>query len=123
MNLKAERSAMAAALTRAEFTAFDHVPARPVGPFAMVVPGSPYFEDGDTFGTGTVRLDVWIVAGQGDTAALADALDEQIDRAVNALAADEYHVETVGQPIEWRPSSGGVHLVAILTTRTTITTA
>lgn len=115
--IKAERTAVADTLTAADFAAVDHVPARPIPPLAMVVPGSPYLEGGDTFGGKTMRLDVWIIAGQGDTAALSDALDDQIVRAVAALEADDLHVENVSQPIQWQPASGSTYLVAIIGVR------
>ena len=119
--IKDERTEVATLLGGAGFTAFDHVPSRPIPPFAMVVPGSPYLEGGDTFGGKTLRFDVWVIAGQGDTSALSDALDDQIVTAIAALEADDLHVESVSQPIEWKPSTGGTFLATVIGTALEVT--
>ncbi len=119
--LKAERQTIADLLSASDITATAHVPARPVAPLAMVLPGSPYLEGGDTFGAKTLRLDVWLVlSAQGDNEALSDAIDERVEAAVAALEADDLAVENVGQPIEWRPEGGAAFLVVIIAIRTEI---
>lgn len=115
--LKAERAAVAELLTAGGITGLDHVPANPVAPVALVVPGSPYLEGGDTFGEKTIRFDVWIIAGRGDNAGLSDALDDLIGTAVTTLEAEDVHVESVGQPITYQPANGAAYLAAILSTR------
>ncbi|MGM7677576.1 hypothetical protein [Microbacterium sp. A94] len=122
MILVSERKAIAEVLTGAGIRTVAHVPTRPEPPIAFVVPGSPYLEGGDTFGQKTLRLDMWIVAGQGDNDSLSDALDALIVTALAALEADDLTVENVSQPIAWQPSTGGEYLVAVIGIRTEIST-
>lgn len=112
-----ERQEIADLLTEAGFAATVHVPSVPLPPFAMVLPGSPYLDEGELFGERAMRLDIWIVAGQGDTPSLADGLDEQIAGIVQTLEGEEITVESVAQPTTWQPANGSTNLVSILSVR------
>ncbi|MBZ4485965.1 hypothetical protein LQ938_09700 [Microbacterium sp. cx-55] len=122
MNLKAEREAIATTLAAGSgLTAFAFVPANPIPPLAMVLPGSPYLEGGDVYGSKTLRADVWLVLpGLGDNQTQSDSLDTHIEAAVAALEDDDLAIENVGQPIEWKPDAGGMHLVSIISISTQI---
>lgn len=115
MNLKAEREALKATLTGADVHTFAKVPGRFTPPVAIVVPGSPYVEQGDTFGTSALRFDVWLAAPSGELA--EDTLDDLIDTATGALTGESWDIETVTQPFDWSPTSGGNHLASIISIR------
>ncbi|GAA3022160.1 hypothetical protein [Microbacterium dextranolyticum] len=115
--LTAERQEVADLLTAAGITGTISVPSAPRGTVAMVLPGDPYLGPGELFGERALRLDIWIIAGQGDNAALSDSLDDLIATAVTALESDEIAVESVAQPITWAPASGSSFLVTIISAR------
>ncbi|TGY35040.1 hypothetical protein E5344_12200 [Microbacterium laevaniformans] len=112
-----ERQEVADLLTEAGFSGTVHVPSVPLPPLAMVLPGSPYLDEGELFGERAMRLDIWVVAGQGDTPSLADGLDEQIAGIVQTLEGDGITVESVAQPITWKPANGSENLVSIISVR------
>ena len=112
--LKDERTDVAQMLAAAGLTAYAAVPDRVVPPLAMVVPGSPYLEDGQTIGAKRLHLDIWLIPGNGENEAITDALDEQIMQAVTVLEAHDITVENVSQPIQWSPNSGGQFLTSVV---------
>lgn len=123
MNLAEERQAVAELLTAGGVRAVAHVPSKPTPPLAMVVPGSPYLSAAETFGgSKALRLDVWLVIGTATgNAALTDALDAEIVKALAILEADEWLIEDV-QIDQWQPAASAIEYpVAIIGIRTTIT--
>lgn len=109
--LTRERQWVADVLTDAGIPATPHVPARPNPPVAMVLPGNPYIEPGDTFDTRRLHLVVQIVVGSADNAAVTVALDGYVATALDALDAALVNVEQVGGAFPWRPKAGGEFLV------------
>lgn len=114
MTLSAEREALKATLSAADIQAFAAVPARLTPPAAVIVPGSPYIEQGDTFGAAALRFNVWLAAPGGDIG--EDTLDGLIDTAIATLAADDWVIEGVSQPFDWS-HQGGNHLTSIISIR------
>jgi len=116
--ITAEREAVAALIARDDRPAVAFVPAPVSPPLAMVLPGSPYLEGGETFGSKTLRIDVWLVyPGATDNAATGSALDTEITRTVAALEADDIFVESVEAPALWQPNSGGSFLYTVISAR------
>lgn len=79
-------------------TTYDHVPARAVLPCAWVLPGSPYIEQGQTFGERLVRFQLVLATHPGANAAETEALDALIEQCQAELEADGWQVVTVAQP-------------------------
>lgn len=94
--LKELRGEIADALTG--ITTYDHVPARPNLPCAFVLPGSPYIEDGETFGESLVRFELVVLTHPSLNSAETDALDQDILRFRRELHAAGWTPETVTQP-------------------------
>jgi len=79
------RTSITSALKGAGVQAFEFLPERINPPAAVVLPGSPYVEAGDTFGTHKVTFTVSLIAGNGTNDAATAALDGLIQTAVLAL--------------------------------------
>ncbi|GMA34739.1 hypothetical protein [Demequina litorisediminis] len=86
MTLKAEREAIATALTDAGLRGWAWVPEAPVAPCAIVQPGSPYLSTEDEpFGSYKTRHLVSILAPVGTNEKVTDDLDALIETAMGAL--------------------------------------
>lgn len=79
-------------------TTYDHVPDRPSLPCAFVLPGSPYIEDGETFGESLVRFELVILTHPSINAAETHALDRDILRFRRELHAAGWMPQQVTQP-------------------------
>lgn len=99
MSLNEERLAVAELLDAAGVKTYDHIPERVTPPAAILVPGSPYLEQGQTFCDYTMRLEVTLVSGTASNAATTKALDTLVEQAVVALGQD-YDVDEVAQPFQ-----------------------
>lgn len=118
---KQERAALAAAVAGEDFPAHEHLPARLVAPCAVIMPGAPYVEAGDTFGAFNARFEVWvIVQGSGDTRVISEALDTRLEAAAIALRAEGFTLERIEEPAKF--SLGGAeHLASIISVTTGVT--
>jgi hypothetical protein len=94
--LKSVRQEISVQLSAAGISNYEFVPSRVNVPAAIIEPGSPYMEQGETFADFTVRMNVvLLVAGTtNDTA--TDELDQLIVNAIDAL--DTFDIEAVGSP-------------------------
>lgn len=81
-----------------ELTAYDHVPARVQLPAAFVIAGTPYVEQGDTFGSSIVRHGVVLLTQPSLSADETDQLDERIESVQRRLLNAGYVVERVERP-------------------------
>lgn len=72
---------------------FEYLPARITPPMAFLVAGSPWIEDGATFGGFTVRYQVTLVVGQASNEVATANLDALTARAIVAL-------DNAGLPLE-----------------------
>lgn len=96
--LTAARQRLSAALAAAGLPAADHLPERPTPPIALVVPGTPYLEAGNAYGTYQVRLTVLLMAATATNEVATRRLDAMAAAVVVALAGTEFGVERVDQP-------------------------
>lgn len=94
--LKQLRTELADTITG--LTVYDHVPARAQLPCAFVLPGAPYIEQGQTFGSRLVRFGVLLLAHPSLNQNETDQLDRQIEQAQHDLDAAGWTVESVQQP-------------------------
>jgi len=112
------RTVILDALDSLDVQSYDHVPPRLVPPAVVVIPGSPYLEAGDVFGTWTIRHTVAVVAGRGTNERVTEDVDELITRAVCALTEASIGVEQVSTLYSYE-ANGGQFLAADITTITT----
>ena len=94
-----------------ELTTYDHVPARVQLPAAFVIPGQPYVEAGQTFGSSTVRFGLVLLTHPSPNSDETDQLDERIESVQRRLTDAGWLVERVEQP-EVQELSGGAEVLA-----------
>ena len=113
--LKATRQEAALQLAAAGLTTYAYLPERMSVPAAVITPGSPYVEEGETFTEFTVRLKVTVlVRGTNETA--TDELDELLCSALDEL--ETFDIEAVSEPAAYA-FSDGQYLGAEVAIRTT----
>lgn len=94
--LKATRQEISVQLAAGGFAVYEWLPNRLAEfPSAVIVPASPYMEQGDTFTAFKVRFDVLLFV-RGTNQVATDALDQAICEAIDAL--DTFAIESVGLP-------------------------
>jgi hypothetical protein len=91
-----------------------HIPERVVPPVALLEPGSPYMEQGDTFCDFIVRMNVVLLVRNGDNDVATAELDALICLAVDAV--DTWDVQQVEQPAAF-DMNGATYLGARVTLR------
>ena len=121
MSIIETRAELAAALEPIGVTVYSHAPERFTPPAALVVHGSPLMEAGDSFGSRTLRFEVWVVSKLGANARMTTDLDELIDSTLDALAADSWTVENVSQPFDFAVNAA-TYLSATITVSTNVST-
>ena len=114
--LTATRQATADLLGEAlDIQSFAAMPDRIVPPSVIVLPGSPYLSNGNTFGTFTAQLSVVLVTDAKVNATATTALDELIENATVALINAGISVSEASEP--WQLSSANAtYLASTLTT-------
>lgn len=100
------------------WTVHPEVPDRITPPIGCVVPGTPYLEPGETFGTFTARHVVSLISRPGSNALTTAQLDKEIADTVVELVNAGYGIETVGQPYPFDYAGGQLLAVDIATTST-----
>lgn len=110
------RKELADTLAPLDVTTYTHLPGRADIPSAIVLAGSPYVEQGLTFGERFVRLEVWLSAAKGDNESESSHLDELLDAAIEALESDGWIVEQVSQPFEFQINNGSAYTASITVT-------
>ncbi|MFD1505262.1 hypothetical protein FE374_09365 [Georgenia yuyongxinii] len=99
MSLTDHRTTLAAALSGAGLQVEAHLPERINPPVAILTPGTPYLEGGDTYGSYTLRFTVLLVTPTAANATATTVLDELIVKAVAGVeGADGFGLERVDQP-------------------------
>lgn len=101
-----------AELQEAGINSFDYLPERLNPPVAIVSPGEPFVEEGDTFTTFKVTLDVVLVAGKATNVVSTDQLYDLIDTAIFNLG--DWKVSTVQRPYQLE-ANGAYYLATTLT--------
>lgn len=114
------RTDIATALAPTGLNTYTHIPGRMALPGAFVMAGSPYIEQGDTFGSRTVRFGVVLATQTGSNQAETTALDDLIEQAQAALTDDDWLVEEVSQPYA-QAFNNTEALVTEITVTTTVT--
>lgn len=94
--LKTTREEIKVILNAVGVGVVGHIPGRIAPPTAIVEPGSPYMEMGETFSDFNVRMNVVLLAGAAGNEVATDELDQLICTAVDAL--DTFDIEAVEQP-------------------------
>lgn len=79
-------------------TTYDHVPGRVLLPAAVVLAGSPYIDQGDTFGERLVRFQLVLLTHPSLNQIETDALDQTIESTIAAVEKGGWTVESVQQP-------------------------
>jgi hypothetical protein len=92
-----------------------YIPARITPPIAIISAGSPYLEDGNTFGTYLVRFAVDLVIPTQANDSATEALDVLIDDVVVTLVNNQYSVDNVSQPYAME-TNGATYLAATVST-------
>lgn len=91
------RMDVADTLTAAGLNAVDTIPERITPPVAVIMPGSPYVEDGTTFTNTLIRLVVRVITANATNETMANQLDDAIADTLIALKADQWNV-SVDEP-------------------------
>lgn len=79
-------------------TAFPYLPARITPPCAVVLPGSPYLEDGDVYKSYNARFTIDLVMGTAANEVTSAGLDDQVETTIMALTENGYSLESVQAP-------------------------
>lgn len=99
-------------------TGYTHVPGRMALPGAFIMAGSPYLEGSDRFDERIVRFVVVLAAQTADNNAETEATDTLVEAAVVRLEADEWLVESVGQPYATQFNNANALVVEIAVSTT-----
>ena len=83
-------------LEGAGMTVSDYLPERVSPPLAIISPGEPFVEEGQTFTTFGIRLDVVLVAGRASNEVSTTELYDLIEQAVFNLG--DWSIERVARP-------------------------
>lgn len=94
--LQALRNDLAQSLTDLGVPAYDYLPERLNPPAAIVTAGDPYVEQGMTYCTFKVSLQIHLLAGTQVNKKATDALDDLILTALQAT--DGWDIEAVAEP-------------------------
>lgn len=94
--LKGVRQEIAVQLAGAGVSVHEWIPARVTTPAAIVEPGSPYMEQGQTFAEFLVRMNVVLLAAAASNEVATTELDALICTAIDAL--DTFEIESVDTP-------------------------
>lgn len=95
--LSTTRADVATVLTAAGLNAVYSIPDRITPPVAVIMPGSPYVEDGTTYTNNLIRLVVRVITNAASNEVMADDLDAAISSALIALSPDQWNV-SVSEP-------------------------
>jgi hypothetical protein len=94
--LKTARDELKLQLGKAGVTVYDYVPERINPPAAVIEPGSPYVDPGDTFCDHLVRFNVVLFAATSVNKVATDELDRVICDVLKNV--DTFDMDGVDQP-------------------------
>lgn len=83
-------------LAAAGIKATEFLPEVLQPPVAVVIPGEPYVAPGKTFGSHDVAVAIYLVGAKGTNKVAAAAMDDLIEKAVEALP--NWDVRDIRQP-------------------------
>lgn len=121
------RTDLGTALGSLPVTVYNHLPGSAAFPSAIILAGSPYAEQGQTFGTWTVRLEVYLSARKGNNSSETGLVDELIEAAIDAIEThdspltDGWVVEAVSQPFEFAINNGQAFTTSLSVTASGVT--
>lgn len=127
MSLAALREDLRTSLEGLDIFTYNHLPGAAALPSAVVLAGSPYLEADQTFGSWTIRLEVWLSAAKGDNGSETDQVDELITKAIDAIETydspltDGWTVEGVSQPFEFQINNGQAFTASLTVTASGVT--
>ena len=98
---------------------FAFFPGRLIVPSAVVMPGSPYVESGNTFGSLLVRFQVELIMGTANNEVVTSGLDTQLQEAIVGFINANYSVENVSAPYALE-ANGQQYLASTITVTSTI---
>ena len=98
------RQELALLLSAAGVSVFSYLPEKVVPPVAVIEPGQPYMQQGDTFTAFTVRLNVILLAAPASNETATAELDQAICEVVDAV--ESFFVGDIDQPSTF--TSGGI---------------
>lgn len=96
--LKKLRAHLGAVAQSAGISYMPHLEGRFSPPMAFTIPGSPYLERGDTFGSFKVNMQLLLVADTRSNDMTTEGLDQLITRALVALHDSDWIVQDVSDP-------------------------
>ena len=102
--LKATRDELALQLTSAGVTVVPFIPERIVPPVALIEPGSPYIENGETFCEFRVALSVVVLAASATNDEATSHLDQVICDVIDQV--DTFLLDSVDQPGSFEVGGG-----------------
>lgn len=112
--LHSTRQAIIDAVGSIDAQTFDYVPGRLVPPALIVLPGSPYIEPGDVFGSFLVRHTLSLVMSQGANETITENTDNLIEKVLTALMDANVSIDEVSTFYVYE-SNGGQYLAADIT--------
>ncbi len=110
------RQELATVLSSLDLNTYPYLPPKAALPSAVILAGSPYVESGQTMGSRTVRLEVWISVQKGSNQSETDQGDLLVEAAVDLLEEDGWLVEYVGQPTDWDVNNGSALTIPLIVT-------
>lgn len=108
------RQAIIDAVGNIDAMTFDYVPGRLAPPALIVLPGSPYIEPGDVFGSFLVRHTLSLVMSQGANETITENTDNLIETVLTALMDANVSIDEVSTFYVYE-SNGGQYLAADIT--------
>lgn len=101
--LASSRALLAQQLVSAGVTVSDHVPERINPPLAVIEPGTPYVQAGQTFTEFEVRYQVILLAATAANQVASSELDRLIVAVLDAV--DTFDLDQVDQPSQFDTGS------------------
>ena len=92
--------------TATGFTANDHAPGRLTVPAVFILPGSPYVEAGNTFGSFRVRLTATLAVTAVNNETASSGLDDAVEEAIIAAVNGGWGVEKASEPYALEANGG-----------------
>jgi len=86
------------ASTATSIPGYPYAPGRLIVPSIVVMPGSPYMENGMQYGAFTARFSVELIMGTAANQVTSSGLDDQIENALTGFLDSGYLIESVSAP-------------------------
>lgn len=86
------------ASTATSIPGYSYAPGRLIVPSIVVMPGSPYMENGMQYGSFTARFSVEVIMGTAANQVTSSGLDDQIENAITGFLDSGFLIESVSAP-------------------------